>query len=204
MGSKFGEFMKSGVANIGQTELSAPGVAHDPTPAVPLRKIPFRIRPSLRALSLQLLPFFILFSFLYVLLRPLTAYLSELGLEHADVTLLHLSRFLRAMLLLELARRYYNNIYSFSKRRIAAHYGRLSTNYRVSNIRFTDIREIRVEQSLLGRLFHFGTIQIGTASTDQFEVELRNINLPSELLKVINHQRTIVSRSNSQSSSSND
>lgn len=195
-----GELMKSGVVELGRSKVPPSRVAQHSAKSISSRRIPFRLRPSLRALALHLLPFFILFSFLYILLRPLTSYLAELGIEHADTTLLHLSRLLRAGLLIELARRYYNNLYSFSRRRIAAHCGLLSTNYHVTNIRFTDIREICVEQSLLGRLFHFGTIQIGTASTDHYEVEIKDINLPSEILQIINAQRNRASRK----SSSND
>ena len=91
----------------------------------------------------------------------------------------------RFLLFAELLRRYLDPVYVFGAKGLSARKGRLSLHLKTVTVRYNDIREFRVEQNILGRLLGYGTILIGTASTNSYEVIMTNVAHPHQLLEWI-------------------
>ena len=80
--------------------------------------------------------------------------------------------------LLEMVRRYFNSIYYFTPTEIYHIRGRISFNLHRMHVKYADIRETRVVQSLLGRIFNYGTVTAGTAATAREELVCYRIDKP--------------------------
>jgi uncharacterized membrane protein YdbT with pleckstrin-like domain len=104
---------------------------------------------------------------------------------------LHALDVARLLVLLELIRRYFNDLYILSDRRIRQMRGYISFSFSITNIKLCDIREVKIEQSLFGRLLGYGTVHIGTASTNAYEVQLKKIAHPRDLAEEISRRRLI-------------
>lgn len=85
------------------------------------------------------------------------------------------------LILLEIIRRYHDDVYSFGQESITHIGGRLSLNYKVPSIRYAHIRAVVIKQSVLGRLLDYGDIELGTAAADGAEVVMKGIRAPDEL-----------------------
>ncbi|MDC0357191.1 PH domain-containing protein [Oligoflexia bacterium] len=150
---------------------------------------PVILRPSLMAITLQLMPLLIGIITLYYLLGYLSIHLPSpvfsFLFKHYNV----FYDIVRVLLLLEIIRRYFNHLYYFDKNRITHRSGRVSFNLRVSVVKYLDVREIKVKQNILGRMFKFGNIEIATASTDDAEIELKDVALPKRIAKWVHEVR---------------
>ncbi len=82
---------------------------------------------------------------------------------------------------LVLLHRYYNDLYVFGQRRVMHFAGRLSFRYLRISICYTDIREIKIEQSILGRLLDYGTLEFSTAAGPGEEIKFYDIGHPHKL-----------------------
>lgn len=91
--------------------------------------------------------------------------------------------------LLEVFRRYHNDLYIFADHRLTHLEGRLSLSYSVPMINYSDVRAIVVDQDLFGRILDYGTISIGTAAVDGNELVLHGVRAPVELAAIIDEFR---------------
>jgi membrane protein YdbS with pleckstrin-like domain len=92
--------------------------------------------------------------------------------------------------LLEIVRRYHDDLYIFGEHRLTHLEGRLSLSYSVPMISYVDVRAITVKQDIFGRLLDYGTIEIGTAAVEGNEVTIQGIRAPVELAALIDEFRT--------------
>lgn len=158
---------------------------------------PVILRPSLVALTFQLIPYLLVILALYYILGVLDSKFPESIFDPIFAVYRSIFHIARVLLLLELIRRYYNDLYVFGASRVAHRMGRISTNYRIASVKYRDIREIEVSQSILGRMLRFGDIQISTASTDTAEIELKNVALPRKITQWIYNIRAQRSKEHS-------
>ncbi len=90
---------------------------------------------------------------------------------------------------LEALRKYHDDLYIFERDQITHRGGRLSLNYVVPSIRYSDIRAIEVTQSIFGRMFDYGNVSIGTASHDGEEMKIVGVRGPCELATALDELR---------------
>jgi hypothetical protein len=91
--------------------------------------------------------------------------------------------------LLDIFRKYYNDLYIVGRDNLTHYEGRLSFSYNVPSIRYTDLRAVNVVQSVFGRMFDYGDIQLGTAGKDNYELSLDGMRSPQDLARLINDLR---------------
>ena len=94
-----------------------------------------------------------------------------------------------SLIMLEAARRYFDSIIVLGRHRLLGIEGRLSLRIRKSVIRYSDMRAINVSQTLIARIFGFGTIEIATAGTGGVEVAMQGIAMPRLLAKYLEQRR---------------
>jgi len=141
-----------------------------------------RLHPSFTAICVQLLPFFFLLSLaLSIIFLIHTNTGAHLMSDNTIRMCRQGVRMVFFIFAIEALRRYFNDLYRFNSARIIHHHGRLSLNYHVSSLKYDDIRETLVEQSIIGRLLGYGHVNIATASTSDFEIELRYVSNPKAL-----------------------
>lgn len=87
--------------------------------------------------------------------------------------------------LLEMIRRYFNSIYYFYPTEIYPVRGRISLSMHRTHVKYIDIRETRVVQSLLGRILNYGTVTAGTAATAREELVCYRIDQPQVVSEYI-------------------
>lgn len=92
--------------------------------------------------------------------------------------------------LLEIVRRYHDDLYIFGEHRLTHLEGRLSLSYSVPMINYSDVRAITVQQDIFGRILDYGTLQIGTAAVEGNEVTIAGVRSPVELAAIIDEFRT--------------
>lgn len=92
-------------------------------------------------------------------------------------------------ILIESIRRYHDDLYVFGVERLTHRAGRLSLRYQVPKIKYSDIRAITVYQDLLGRLFDYGDIEIGTAAQEGSEIVIEGVRDPEGLSALIDNLR---------------
>jgi hypothetical protein len=85
----------------------------------------------------------------------------------------------------------FNNAYIFDSTDIYREEGRLSLCYKNPSIRYADIKGITVYQSFWGRVFNFGSIELGTAANEGNELIIQGIRGPHELAELIEALRLL-------------
>lgn len=90
-----------------------------------------------------------------------------------------------ALVLLEIIRRSYDDLYVFTLEGVKAYDGRLSLNYSVPVVRYTHVREVLVVQDIIGRIFDYGDVKLGTAAQDGYELIMKGVRAPTELEQII-------------------
>ena len=95
------------------------------------------------------------------------------------------------LILIELLRMYYNDLYILGDDTLTRKQGRFSLNFRVPTVKYIDIRGIRITQSIWGRLFGYGDIEIGTSAQDGAELIIENVDNPAELVQIIESFKTL-------------
>lgn len=93
-------------------------------------------------------------------------------------------------LLLEIIRKYNDNLYVFERDRVVHHWGLLSLRYKVPAIRYFDIRAMKVKQGILGRILNYGDIELSTSAQDNSEIILVGVYAPRALSSFIEEMRT--------------
>jgi uncharacterized membrane protein YdbT with pleckstrin-like domain len=144
--------------------------------------------PSPTVLLIQLIVWLLPISVAYAIGVSLTggSLISSTG---ATAGLARVYRLLVVVLALEFIRRYFNDLYIFGEKRITHHKGKISFRYTKISVRYSDVREIRVKQSIMGRILGYGTLKIATASTDDYEIQCKGINAPTKLARFVEDLR---------------
>ncbi|MCO6432467.1 MAG: PH domain-containing protein [Deltaproteobacteria bacterium] len=92
-------------------------------------------------------------------------------------------------ILLEIARKYHDDLYTFYLYTVTCQSGLLSLTYTMPNIRYVDIRAIEVVQDVMGRIFNYGDIKLDTAAQDTFEVFIEGVRAPRQLAMLVEELR---------------
>lgn len=103
--------------------------------------------------------------------------------------LLRLSALLPLCVMLEILRRYLNDLYVIGRDKITHYQGRVSLKLATPSIRNIDLRAITVSQGILGRMLDFGEVALATAAQEGPEIILRGVRSPHELAKLIDELR---------------
>ncbi len=97
------------------------------------------------------------------------------------------------VLLLEVLRKYHDDLYMLGMHKVTHFNGRLSLSYSVPVVKYAHIRSVTVNQDIWGRIFDFGDVMIQTAAQDKNEVVLEGVRAPLELATLVedlrNHSR---------------
>lgn len=147
-----------------------------------------------RSVIQLLFEFIVLFfpvSFVYILvmgaLRP-----TMLVTPPASGIVLWTYRSLVVLAFLEIVRRYFNTIYVLGPDRATRISGRLALKIQRFSIAYIDIREVKVNQTILGRLFDYGTVFLETAGKEIPELSLEYIASPKKIAKYVEKLRANV------------
>jgi membrane protein YdbS with pleckstrin-like domain len=139
----------------------------------------FRFHRSVLVLFFELLHLMLLPVLLLLLVTAAAPQSLRSALAGFNVSLLY--RAVCVVLMLEIVRRYFNDLYVFGQRRIIHLHGQLSLQLQKISICYSDIREIKVRQTLLGRILNYGTVVFATAAKELEDMELRDVSHPYEL-----------------------
>jgi len=193
--------MTTRVQTIGNARPAEAATESPRHPARPLCTDTLRIRRSFRSITVDMLIFIIPLSIVYAIVSFISDNSHSTQLEPVFFTALVLLNILRIGVFLEFIRRHFNDLYIIDNRRIRQGHGYLSFNFKVSHIKHQDIREVTVEQSILGRLLDFGNLKIGTASTNDYEIEFIGIGAPKKVSQIIMERRRQYRREHAKSES---
>ena len=91
--------------------------------------------------------------------------------------------------LLEILRRYYNDLYVFGAHRVTHFKGQLSLKSSRPSLKYTDILAVRVKQDIWGRVFNVGNIELDTAATTEVELTMHGVRAPGELANIVHKFR---------------
>lgn len=87
--------------------------------------------------------------------------------------------------LLNVFRNVYDKIYIFELHKIIEVSGRLSLNLLRPSANYVDVRAINVTQDIFGRILGYGTVYLGTAGADGYEIVLEGVRAPHDLARLI-------------------
>jgi len=94
------------------------------------------------------------------------------------------------LVLFEMFRKYHDDLYVFTQHRLTHRSGRLSLSYSVPAIKYIDIRAIDVLQDIPGRIFNYGTIEIGTAAQEDSELCMEGVLAPKKIADFVDNLRS--------------
>ena len=153
----------------------------------------FVLRTSWFALTLQLLPYAVMVLVFHVIFSAISSHSAEM--KHIFWQVVEpISLLLRVGLLLELIRRYFDRVYQFSRDRVTDNKGKFGLSLQIAHIRYADIREVRLEQGLIGRILNFGSLKLSTASSNDYEVKIENVDNVKEVMREVNLRRKALSK----------
>ena len=92
----------------------------------------------------------------------------------------------------------YNVAYVFFARGIEAREGIISLHQKITRIRYEDVRVVEVHQTLLGRILGYGRVEIGTAASEEVEINLNGVSRPALIQDVIVAERDRIQRARKQ------
>lgn len=72
---------------------------------------------------------------------------------------------------------------------IEAQIGRMSLNFSQPRIRWEDIRGVKPEQTIWERILDIGTVEIGSAMTQEAEIIMKGVNSPRAIQLLIEQER---------------
>lgn len=85
---------------------------------------------------------------------------------------------------------YYHKItirYTFREKTIVVKKGFIAKNQ--TEVRYADIRNIKIHQGVIQRIFRVGNIMIDCAASNEVEISLLGIGNPQKVVDFINNQR---------------
>lgn len=95
------------------------------------------------------------------------------------------------LVFLEIIRRYYNQKVYLKSNVIEFHKGRLGLNYAVPVLDYDDIREIRIDQTVVQRILGFGEVSISTAGSDIREMQIEGVPQPHQFKLLVERLRAL-------------
>lgn len=98
------------------------------------------------------------------------------------------------VMLLEILRRYNNDLYIFGLEKVTKEQGRLSLSYSVPVVKYMDIRSVTVVQDIWGRIFNYGNVELSTAARTGAELVLEAVGDPEALAVFLEDCRSHVKR----------
>lgn len=114
----------------------------------------------------------------------------DISLGNVNVgTLVRVISLVPIAVVLELLRRYYNDVYLIGRDKVTHYQGRVSLRLATPSIRNIDLRAITVSQGLLGRILDYGEVALATAAQEGPEIIMTGIRAPHELAKLIDDLR---------------
>lgn len=96
-----------------------------------------------------------------------------------------------ALILLNVVRLHYNDLYSFQSHRVVQYGGRIAVQFERPQVVYLDLKAVNVQQDLVGRIFNYGDVQLGTPAEAGYEMTIKGVRGPEELAKKINRLRTL-------------
>ncbi|RME58010.1 MAG: PH domain-containing protein [Candidatus Dadabacteria bacterium] len=151
----------------------------------PQKKVILVLQRSLRSL----LPLFALFTVASLILTILMIAFAD---EHGRVVFyggivisLRWLALIPFIIVLEIIRKYHNDLYVFGRHRVTHFHGRLSLRYSIPVVRYADIRAVMVKQSIIARILSYGNIEIGTAAQAGVEMTIIGVRKPWALARLI-------------------
>lgn len=102
----------------------------------------------------------------------------------------------------EMLRRLHDDHYIFDAKRVTNRSGRYSLRFSMPVIKYIDIRGVSVAQGLIGRIFDFGSVELGTSAQDSNELTIAGVAHPNELAGIIEalraHRKAVINRENAE------
>jgi len=147
------------------------------------------VRPSLVAIAIGMFPWIALFGVLSFSSLMIAQNFGSLGESFSQQVIWPVIHVGRILLLLEFVRRYFDPIYVFAAKGMSARHGRLSLKLQAVTVRYADIREMRVEQNILGRFLCYGTVLIATASSNKYEIQMKIVSNPHGIIRWISEEK---------------
>jgi len=83
----------------------------------------------------------------------------------------------------------YNVKYAIDNNGVEARVGVLSLNLKASKIRYEDIRNVNIRQTILERFLDIGDVEISTAATGSIELILSGVAAPDEIQDMLQRER---------------
>lgn len=93
------------------------------------------------------------------------------------------------LVLLEILRKYHNDIYVFHSHYLNHYGGRLSLKTLTPSVKYVDILAVRVKQDIWGRILDYGNVELDTAATAGVELTMTGVRAPSELAAIADRFR---------------
>lgn len=138
---------------------------------------------------LSLLGGILLFAALTVLICTLSYYLVTPESSSSTTYFVRVLAVLPALVLLEVLRRYFNDLWVVKTDVIEHHKGRIALSYSVPVIDYADIREVMTSQKLYARILGFGDVFIGTAAHEGWEMVIHGVADPKRIQQMIDDLR---------------
>jgi len=148
----------------------------------------YACHPAIVGLLVDLLILLVPLSVLHALALLLGVSVLPEGLQQPTI-FVAAYRIACAVLVLEMIRRYFDQVLILGRRRIIYFKGILSLHCTKVSVRYSDIRELHVTQSILGRILHYGDISIGTAAKGEYEIIAFGLASPERLALIIDDLR---------------
>ena len=92
-------------------------------------------------------------------------------------------------LLVEIVRRYQDDLYVFGRDKVTHYNGRLSLSLHVPSIKYADIRGISVFQDIWGRILNYGDIALDTAAQKEVDILICGVAAPDRLALLVEELR---------------
>ncbi|MCB0352557.1 MAG: PH domain-containing protein [Bdellovibrionales bacterium] len=155
------------------------------------------VKRTWRSILGHLVSTLLAFLVVYVLIRLFGSARFETDLPIIRSLSVHWLLVVPLLFLAETLRVHHDDLYIFEKTKVTHQGGRLSLTYSVPVIYYRDIRSITVRQSLWGRIFDYGIIELSTAAQGETEMFIEGVGTPDELavlvdeLRVLNRKRNL-------------
>ncbi len=94
-----------------------------------------------------------------------------------------------ALMLLEVLRKYHDDLYIFAAHRVTHYQGRLSLYSTLPSLKYVDILAVRVKQDVWGRILNYGNVELDTAATSGVELTMHGVRSPAELAEIVDRFR---------------
>lgn len=148
------------------------------------------IHRSLRSILSNLIVFFLLVVIVYALILIF----GDVGFSEDIPVLRNISLRWLAIIplaaLLEIIRRYHDDLYVFGIDNVTHHHGRLSLSSKLPSVKYLDIHTLAVQQDIFGRVFDYGNVLLDTAGEVGVELTISGVRAPHEVMGLVERFRS--------------